>query len=486
LVTFERAGGSAENRLVPDLAVSLPLPTDGGKTYTFQLRPGIHYSTGALVRPDDVRHAIERALIKNKGAPPSAYFSGIVGAAACVKRPMNCDLSNGIATDAATRTITFHLTAPDPDFLYKLALPTADALPSSTAVDAPYPLPATGPYEIASYQANGSENLVRNPHFHEWSAAAQPDGYPNDITVTYAGSNQAAVNAVQHGAADLTHIPTDTPAARRAAAALHLRYSGRLHNNPNLATDAVFLNTSLPPFNDLRVRRAFNYAIDRNHMVELYGGRDAGQVTCQILPANLAGYHRYCPYTIHPDASGRYYGPDLATAKQLVAASGTQGQTITLLKCTDCSFLSPANPYLLSVLRQLGYKPQLEQVSSKVFSDVYNNPHSKWQAIDFGWGEDYPSASGFFLADLTCASSNVFRFCRPRIDAEMTQAARLQASEPQAAARLWAKVDRDVVDQAPWVPYATPRSTDFVSSRVGNYIYSSWLGEPLLDQLWVR
>ena len=62
LTGFKRVGGSDGARLVPDLATSLPTPTDGGRTYTFQLRPGIHYSTGALVRPADFRRAIERSL----------------------------------------------------------------------------------------------------------------------------------------------------------------------------------------------------------------------------------------------------------------------------------------------------------------------------------------------------------------------------------------------------------------------------------------
>jgi YVTN family beta-propeller protein len=488
LVTYQRAGGSAATRLVPDLAVSLPLPTDGGKTYTFQLRPGVRYSNGALVQSADFRSAIKRALIKDDGAAPSSYFSGIVGAAACVKTPDRCDLSKGITTDPATATISFHLVAPDPDFLYKLALPTADALPANTPIDAPYPLPATGPYEVKSFQANGAEELVRNPRFHEWSAAAQPNGYPDEITITYGGSPQADVNAVQRGAADLTTVSTDVPAAIRAD--LRIRHLHQLHTNPALTTNAVYLNTRLPPFNDVRVRQALNYAVDRNSLVDIEGGHDSAQVTCQILPPNLAGYHRYCPYTIRPSRAGNYNGPDLAKARRLVAASGTRGQTVALWK--GAGYPDPPLPYLLSVLRELGYKAEVKQVSRKVFSDLYTTPGSNWQAVDFGWSGDYPAASTFFLPIFTCASftpknnSNFSEFCRPKIDAQITQASALQTSDPQAAAKLWAKVDRDVVNQAPWVPFDNPRFIDLVSRRVGNYIYSPWLGGSLLDQLWVR
>lgn len=81
LTGFPRVGGSAGARLVPDLAVSLPVPTDGGRSYSFQLRPRIRYSTGQLVQPQDVRRGIERALLSSGG--PGFYFDGVFGASAC-------------------------------------------------------------------------------------------------------------------------------------------------------------------------------------------------------------------------------------------------------------------------------------------------------------------------------------------------------------------------------------------------------------------
>jgi peptide/nickel transport system substrate-binding protein len=138
LTAFRRVGGA---RLVPDLATSLPTPTDGGKTYTFQLRRGIRYSNGALVRPADFRRAIARALLNQSGMYGGFYFNGIVGAAACLKTPKRCDLSKGIVTDTANNTVTFHLTVPDPDLLYQLALPPAFAVPSGIPLRANIRLP---------------------------------------------------------------------------------------------------------------------------------------------------------------------------------------------------------------------------------------------------------------------------------------------------------------------------------------------------------
>ena len=129
----------------------------------------------------DVRASIERLFIV--GSPWTHYVAGIVGAARCTKNA--CDLSRGIVVNRAARTVTFHLTAPDPEFLYKLALTSAHVLPASTPTrpSGTKPLPATGPYMISAYRPRHLVTLVRNPFFREWSQAAQPDGYPDRIEV---------------------------------------------------------------------------------------------------------------------------------------------------------------------------------------------------------------------------------------------------------------------------------------------------------------
>ena len=173
LVTLNHVAGPDGARLVPDLALALPAPADHGRTYTFHLRPGIRYSTGALVRPGDVTRSFER-LFKLGGAG-TPYYQAIGGVAACQQAPATCDLSRGIAADDRAGTVTFHLTQPDPDFLYKLTLTFAYVLPATTPdLEARTPLPATGPYMINRYTPGRELVMVRNPRFREWSAAARP------------------------------------------------------------------------------------------------------------------------------------------------------------------------------------------------------------------------------------------------------------------------------------------------------------------------
>ena len=182
LVAFRRAAGAAGTTLVPDLATAIPAPVDGGRTYAFRLRKGICYSTGEPVRASDLRRGIERAFLQ-----PNTYgranYSGVVGADACRPKLPTCDLARGIDTDDATGSVTFHLLKPDPEFLYKLSLPVASAVPPDTSdfKVGSDPIPATGPYMIARFNPRVALELVRNPYFREWSRAAKPDGYPDGI-----------------------------------------------------------------------------------------------------------------------------------------------------------------------------------------------------------------------------------------------------------------------------------------------------------------
>lgn len=359
LLGFDRSGGAGGYDVVPDLAVSLPTVSNGGLTYTFQLRGGIHWSTGAEVQPADIRSGIERAM-QESGPDLGGALDAITGAKGCIASPKHCDLTRGIVITPGSSTIAFHLTQPDPDFLYQLALPTFDAVPTGTPLTARLPLPATGPYRIAAYDAKrGVIRLVRNPRFRVWSAAAQPDGYPDAIVERYGYSGAGAVRAVERGAADINADGPDQTWPPVVSAMLARRFSSRLYTEPGLVTLALWLNTRVAPFDDVRVRRALNYAVDRNRLVAINGGSVAALLSCQILQPGLAGYEPYCPYTVGPDARGTYTGPDLGKARRLVAASGTQGQRVTVW-FYKLPIGRRNGEYFVSVLRSLGYRARLE------------------------------------------------------------------------------------------------------------------------------
>ncbi|MFZ0088705.1 MAG: ABC transporter substrate-binding protein, partial [Solirubrobacteraceae bacterium] len=484
LVTFKHVGGSDGTALVPDLATSLPTPFDGGRTYTFTMRNGIRYSTGQPVRADDVRASIERLF--RLGSPGTGFYNDILGSGGC--RPTRCRLGRGIVTDDRAGTVTFHLISPDPEFLYKLSLPFAYVLPRGSPIrdTGTHPLPATGPYMIASYRPGHELRLIRNPDFHEWSNAAQPDGYANAIIWELAVSPDRAVAAVEHGRADWLLDYGALPPARRNAA--QIGFAGQLHVNPALQTDYVVLNVRVRPFDDIRVRRAVNFALNRASAVQLYGGAQVAQATCQILPPQMPGYQRYCPYTSHARPDGQWSAPDLARGRRLVAASGTRGMTVAVLDTPEPIFRGEGQ-LVVTALRRLGYRATLQIVTDAQFLHTAANPRNRIQVISGGWAADYPAASDFIALKLSCHSiatgNNPGRFCDPAIDRQIVKAESRQLDRPQQAVRLWAALDRELVDRAVWIPLVTPKLTDLVSRRVGNYQYHPLWG-PLIDQFWVR
>ena len=122
-------------------------------------------------------------------------------------------------------------------------------------------------------------------------------------------------------------------------------------------------------------------------------------------------------------------------------------------------------------------------------ADSSKRPQIGW----FTWFQDHPTPSNFIEPLLTCRSFvprtpynlNVAEFCDREIDAQTARAATLQARDPAAAGQLWSRVDRALVDRAPWVSLYNPRTVTVLAPRVGNYKYHP-VGNVLLDQLWVR
>jgi YVTN family beta-propeller protein len=495
LVGYRRVGGLAGDTLVADLATTLPVPADGGETYMFKLRPGITYSDGTPVRPEDFRRAIERVFSINHGlVGPAAFYTGIAGAGQCERTPGQCDLARGIVTDDAANTVTFHLTAPDPEFLYKLAFPFADAVPAGTPGHeiGPAQLPATGPYVTQSYQPGHSWTLVRNPRFKEWSPDAQPRGYPDRIVLRLDVPPGLAVSSVERGRADVLFSP---PADRIRE--LATRYASQLHTGPLGATIALVLNTRVRPFSSLAARRALNYAIDRRELIKLISGPLTARPTCQILPPAMPGYQPYCPYTLAPGPAGTWGAPNLARAKQLVRASGTRGSRVRVVlgRLGVRTPILPGGRYLVSVLRQLGYRASLQIITNDyAYARRLNDSRRHTQIGDFSWYQDYPAPPDFVGPLLTCRSFvrdspqgnlNDAEFCDRRIDAQVNRAVTIQSRLPNAGQSLWARIDHELVDQAPWVPLYNPLALVVLSARVGNYQFHPYW-TLLIDQLWVH
>jgi peptide/nickel transport system substrate-binding protein len=486
LVAFRRAGGVAGTKIVPDLAESVPKPTNGGKTWTFKLRSGIKFSDGKALTGNDVKATFERLFKIGTSPNAGTWYNVIKGGDACVKKPSTCSLSQGVVVNG--NTVTFHLTTADPEFLDKLGVPFAFILPASTPTkQADFPPPGTGPYKWAQYAPNKQIKLVRNPFFKEWSKDAQPAGNPDTIVEKFGLTNEAEVTAVENNQADWMF---DQPPADRLTE-LSNKYADRVHINPLTAIYYFAFNVREAPFNNLKARQAVNFATDRNALVKIAGGPKLAVPTCQILPPNFPGYKPYCPYTKNP-GSGKWTAPDLAKAKQLVAASGTKGASVKVN--TDNTDVNKAyGLYFVGLLNSLGYKATLQALSADIQYSYAQNSKNHPQFAFSSWFQDYPAASDFLNILLGCgsfhpksnSSPNIAEFCDKKIQSDMDRAGQIGITDPAAGNKIWAQVDKGVTDQAAWVAMFNPKFIDVLSARVKGYLFSpQWYF--LLDQASVK
>ena len=481
LVAFRATGGLASVGLVPDLATELPTPTEGDTSYTFTIRSGIRFSSGQTVQASDIKRGLIRALTVGRVNGQPTFYQAIKGVPACLANPKHCDLTDGVIVDDANRRITFKLDEPDPTFLYKLTFFVYATPPDAPSTESATPIAGTGPYMISAYKRGTLIELRRNPYFQQWSYAAQPDGYPDVIRYVKAASIDAQIDDVLAGRADVIFHASS---AKRFPEMVR-RYPDQVRRQPVFATQFITLNTQLRPFDDIHLRQALNYAVDRRVVAKLWGGTTAATPTCQILPPGFPGYIHNCPY------ADQDYTPDLAKAKALVAKSGTAGMTVGVYGPNTDGPFKPVVSYVASVLRELGYHPVVHLIRADQGFETLGNPANKVQVgIGESWTADFPDASTYFDYLFSCASvpdytQNESHYCSPATDRLIAQAKATELIDPAEARILWSDIDRQIVQDSPVIPGIDHVVSTFVSNRIGNY-QSSPLDIPLLDQTWVK
>ena len=333
--------------------------------------------------------------------------------------------------------------------------------------------------------------LARNPRFHEWSPAAQPSGYPDRIILRIGLTDASAADLVAQGRADFM---ASFGGISRDRAYFLLHHPSQVHLNPTMITQFLFLNVTAPPLNDPRVRRAVNFALDRGRIVAADGGPNAAQPTCQLLPPRLPGFRRYCPYTRDPTSAGSWRAPDLARARQLVAASGTRGAHITVwdTEQPEQSLAEgriavaalktarlPTPPCTRSPTLRISHTPAT-RATTRRSSTAAGAPTTRPPTTSSGNSPATTSSPPTDRPQPTKASSatrrSTNRWRTPPPSRPPTRRPRTPSGR---------RLDRELTDRAILLPTVTPDETDLLSRRVGNYQYNPVWG-PLLDQLWVQ
>jgi peptide/nickel transport system substrate-binding protein len=450
LLGYKHVNGPDGATLVPYLAQDMPTVTNGGKTYEFTLRKGIKYSDGTEVKASDFKSTIERDF--KVDSPGVGFFGNIVGADEYGKTKKG-DIS-GITADDATGKITINLNAPQGDFEYILATTFAAPVPPSTPDkdQSTTPAPSTGPYMIKSYKPNKQAIVVRNPNFDASKFDGNvPAGNPDKMTIDIIGDDSVALQRVISGQDDYDfhQIPPDR------LSSVQQKYADQIKVYTPANTYYFFMNVRVPPFDNLKVRQAVNYAINREALIRVYGG--LGQPTEQVLPPTYPQYKKI-----------NMYPYNLAKAKQLVAASGDKGMEVTVWN-HDRGSDPKATAYLTDVLNKIGFKAKEKIVNSAVYWTTVGNQATKAQIGFADWFQDYPHPLDWFDVLLNgnritqTHNNNYANFDDSAVNAKI-EALKKEPSLNSKVNDQWAQVDKMVAEQAPWAAFMNRQYTDYYNS----------------------
>jgi peptide/nickel transport system substrate-binding protein len=434
-------------QLVPEVAASLPERSADGRSYTFTIREGFRFSppSNEPVTAQTFKYAIERSLDPRMKGPARAFMGDIVGAEAFMAGKAQ-HISGVIATG---NELTIRLVDVRPDFLARITLPFFCPVPVGTPIDPSgvRGVPSAGPYYVAAYSPGQGIVLKRNPNY----GGGRPH-HLQEIRVTVGVDKAESVRQIEAGTADyaIDSVPPEavvrlsarygpgSPAARAGRQQYFL--------NPLLHVDFLALNPTRPPFSDVRMRRAANYAIDRQALA-----REGNIIfplpakpTDQYLPPGMLGFQ---------DASIYPFRPDLARARHLAAGRGGKAilWTCNVAPCRQIAEIVKAN------LRPIGIDVEIEEFPVEVlFANVGEDPPLDILTIPrFAEYQDPSNILNLLIRNLL----------EPTDRRELDAAARLAG--PRRYLR-YAELDAELArNAAPVVAYANATAHDFFSARIG-------------------
>jgi len=306
LVSFNHVAGPAGNIVVPDLATSVPKPTNGGKTYTFKLKNGIRWGppVNRAITSKDVRYAVERLARPKNGAQYGFYYNVIQGLekyAAGEGKSIS-----GIKTPNA-KTISFTLTKPAGDFPFRMTMPAVAPMPQEVAkcfegkpggygryviASGPYMIEGTEDLDIGScsslkpisgYDGKTSLTLVRNPNYKASTDSRKArESNPDRFEFTIDTNIDDIYNKI--GAGELEDsFATASPKVFREYT-VNPSKRKYLHSDSADGTYYITMNLTQAPFDDVHVRRAMNWVMDKEALRKAWGGPVAGDIAQHIIP----------------------------------------------------------------------------------------------------------------------------------------------------------------------------------------------------------
>jgi peptide/nickel transport system substrate-binding protein len=459
----------------PDLAEGQPAISDGGKTMTIKIRPGVKYSPGPVkrtVKADDFKYALERCFLPQVGNGYVNAYLGTIAGVDAFKSGKAKEISGITAPDANTLVIKF--TAPTGAAAQALALPCTVPVPREYAKQYDSGKQSTygqhqvftGPYMIkgaesgnvkGGYTPGKKIDLVRNPN---WAGSKGGDFRPAYLdSISFLGGNDLSVASrkILQGNAMISGDFAAPPTAVMKRAYQSQR--DQVAIIPSGGNRYIGLNSAIPPFDDANLRKAVVAATNRNALIQTRGGPLLGKPATHIIPPGMGGFEEAGGEKGDP-ANDFYANPDgdMEVAKKYMKAagfpSGKYNGSEVLMVGDDQPPASKTGEAFLETLKSLGFKVRYRQVPHDVmYSKFCQVPKAKVNICpNVGWGKDFFDAESMlfptFYGKNIVPSGNVNypQLNDPKINSMMEEARKLtdQAERDKA----WAAIDKEITKGA--------------------------------------
>jgi ABC-type transport system substrate-binding protein len=490
-------GSATPPPVVPDVATVIPTTanggiTDGDKTLTIHIKKGVKWNTTPARQVTAGDFVREFKMLCNPASPvgaPGYFLATIKGMAAyCTgfaKVPGTVagidayETSHALPGVVATNdlTLTFHLLSPTPDFLDILTLGFCSARPveymkyvPDSAAFRQHTL-SDGPYEITSYVADKSFALARNP---AWDSATDPlrHAYVDKITVTEGLTADSVQQQLEAGTGDMEW---DVTPPAQDLPSLESEHSAGLVIGPTAAGSAsislgtyLALNQYAGPLKNKLVREAVAYAVNKNAIVQILGGKAIGSTTSQlVLPGNV-GYIK--DFNVFADDNG---AGNPGMAKKLLAQAHKSGVTLKLLYSTTDPMPRVAQS-LQASLDAAGFHVKLIPATQSDFYGKYLESPSTakrdvWDLAPPGWIPDWFGNNGRstivpLLTNPGQGSNDFGGFTSATVDNYVKEA--LAATSTAAATKDWQLADSTAMKDVAIVPVNVQKWPIFHSSAV--------------------
>ena len=399
LVTFKPAAGKESLEVVPDLATGLGKASADAKTWTYTLRKGVKFEDGSEITSQDVKYAVERSNFAPEALSNGpTYFKAYLEGGDKYKGPYKDKSPEGLKSIETPDkyTIVFHLSKPFADMDYLAAFSQTAPIQQKADTGASYvqKMVSSGPYKFSAYDESKGATLVRNP---EWDPKTDPirKALPNKIELKF-NVNPTTVDE---------HLLNDETTADIAGTGLQSKTQPKVlrkaaekakTDNPYAgALQYLALNVNVKPFDNVECRKAVQYAVDKQSMVDSIGGSVKGDPASTVIPPTVAGYKKF---DLYPSEGSK---GDAAKAKEHLAKCGhPDGFKTTLTARSDRPDEVTAATQLQNSLKAIGVTAEIKQFpADKYFTDFAGVPawvhKNNAGMMMMAWGADWPTGFGF-------------------------------------------------------------------------------------------